>query len=700
MKRVLVSLLMAGTILASGSALAKDMPVTRVILSTSGLAHFEHEAKVAGSETLDMSVRMDQVDDLLKSLVVFDPHGHIGGVTLPGREPLAQIFRDLPFTQNDLSSPVALLNAYQGAQVAVNASVPITGRLVQVVPETVSLPNQQGTTQRHRVNVMTADGLKQTILEDLKSISFTDAKVRGEIERALAAVRENGTLDRRTLSVNLKGEGSRDVTLAYVVEAPLWKAAYRLVLPEKDGDKGLIQGWAVIENMTGNDWKDVDVTLISGNPVTYRQALYQSYRVDRPEIPVEVFGRVMPRVDSGVIARARDMEGDVIEEQENRREGKMKSAPMQKNMMAMSADMAVSSEGFVGGGMAMPSAAPVASLRNMAQGANAAQSSEATTQVLFRFPDKFSVTAGETMMLPFVSRDVSMEKLALYQPETSATHPLAAVRIKNDGASGLPPGILTIYEENKNIGGTSFVGDAQFPVLSKGEDRLIGYALDSKTMVDRQENSLQTEGTTTLSRGIMKTSVKFRMETDYTIKAPEGESRTVMIEQPRMGGYEIKTPDPKSVEVTATHYRIKVPVTAGKTQKTKVVLEQDSWQQYEIQYLATADFQAFATTRGNLTEKQRKVFEKLAELRTAVDVVDQKIQQAENEKQQIFNDQQRLRQNIESLDGKSDIKERYMDKLGEQEDSLEKIAKEREKLDRERAERWQEMQDYILAIEM
>lgn len=698
MKRILISILMAGTVLAGGSALAKDMPVSRVILSTSGLAHFEHEAKVTGTETLDMSVRMDQVDDLLKSLVVFDPKGQIGGVTLPGRAPLTQIFRDLPFTQGDLNSPVALLNAYQGAQVAVNAAVPMAGRLIQVTPESMALPNGQGTVERHRVSLMTADGMKQVMLEDLKSISFTDAKIRAEIERALSAVRENGTFDRRTLSVNVTGEGNRDVTLGYVVEAPLWKSAYRLVLPEKDGDKGLIQGWAVIENMTGNDWKNVDVTLVSGNPVTYRQALYQSYHVDRPEIPVEVFGRVMPRVDSGVIARAEEMESDAPMEKEYRREGKMKSMAPAAPMMAMS-DMAVSNEGFAGGAMVAAAEAP-RMMVSMAQGANAAQSAEATTQVLFRFPNKFSVDAGETMMLPFVSRDVTMEKLALYQPETSATHPLAAVRIKNDGQSGLPPGILTIYEENKAIGGTNFVGDAQFPVLSKGEDRLIGYALDSKTQIDRKESSLQTEGTTTLSRGVMKTSVKYRMETEYTIKAPEGEARTVMIEQPRIGGYEIKEPDPKSVEVTATHYRIKVPVAGGKTQKTKVVLEQDSWQQYEIQYLSSADFQAFATTRGKLTEKQRRVFEKLAELRAAVDAVDQKVQQAENQRQQIYNDQQRLRQNIESLDGKSDLKERYMDKLNDQEDGLEKISKEREKLDRERATRWQEMQDYILKIEM
>ena len=706
MKRILASLLLSGTILASSGIAwaAKDLPVTRVVLSTSGLANFEHAAKVSGSETLSMKVRMDQVDDLLKSLVVFDPKGRIGGVALPGKEPLSQVFRDLPFTRHDLNSPVALLNAYQGAEVSVNAGGPLTGKLLQVVPEMVDLPDGKGTVTRHRVSLVTSDGMKQVMLEDLKSIAFTDEKIRKEIDRALSAVRENGTAESRDLSVSLKGEGERGVTLAYVVEAPLWKAAYRLVMPEKDGEKGLMQGWGVIENMTGGDWKDVDVTLISGNPVTYRQALYQSYRVDRPSIPVEVFGRVMPRMDSGVIARGDEMDESQREEKEMRRKGKAELyAPMKQSMMAM--DTAVANEGFAGGVAAASPPMPmeeavVSSVDSMSYAANAAQSAEATTQVLFRFPDKFSLKAGETMMLPFASRSFTMEKLALYQPDTNAQHPLAAVRITNDGESSLPPGILTIYEENKALGGTSFVGDAKFPILNKGEDRLIGYALDSKTAVDREDKSLQTEGTTTIVRGIMKTAIKYRMETAYTIKAPAEEDRTVMIEHPRQGGYELIQPDSKATEVTATHYRIKVPVKAGQVGKTQVVLEQNTWQHYQINGLSTADFQAYASARGNLTPQQRKVFEKLAKLRSAVDVIDQQMANLENNRQMIFNDQQRLRENIERLDGKSDLKSRYMEKMNEQETQLEKIEEQRQKLDQERVDRWRNLEEFILSIEM
>src|SRR5690606_36212377 len=139
----------------------------------------------------------------------------------------------------------------------------------------------------------------------------------------------------------------RDVTLAYVVDAPLWKTAYRVVLPEDGKEKGLLQGWAVVENMTANDWNSVDLTLVSGNPVTFREELYQSYHVQRPEIPVQVFGRVMPRVDTGSIntASMMEMESDAASPARSRE----KKAPMK--MGGMRAEMA---DAPVMSGMAAP----------------------------------------------------------------------------------------------------------------------------------------------------------------------------------------------------------------------------------------------------------------------------------------------------------------------------------------------------------
>lgn len=687
---VLIAALLSTSALSGARAEGTgEIPVDRVILSTSGLANFVHKMQVKDNATVEFPVRFEQVDDILKSLIIFDKKGRLGGVTLPGKKPLEQVFKDLPFSQGQLSNPMLLLNAYQGASITLKGggNAAITGKIVQVAPEQVALDDGK-TTTKHRISVMTSEGMRQALLEDLQSISFDDAKIRGEIARALDSIRENGTSERRMLTVSLPGEGARPVTLSYVVDAPLWKTAYRLVLPEGEGKdrKGLLQGWAVVENMTASDWNNVDMTLVSGNPVTFRQSLYESYYVPRPEIPVQVFGRVMPRTDSGTVSTAKDMErrdyGNVVGNapmapapammmKSNRARGELAMQEMAMDSAAYEGSASLGGGGY--GGMS-----------NVAQAASAAQSAEATTQVLFRFPDRFSLKSGQSMMLPFVSREVPMERIALYQPDTHPRHPLAAVEMKNDGETGLPPGVLTLYEESALLKGTSFVGDANLPVVARGDKRMVSYALDSKTTIDREQKSRSTEGRISVSQGVMRTAMTTRQETVYTIKAPEKEERTVVIEHPRMGDYQIVSPDPKDVEVTDTHYRVRVPVKAGEKKTFSVVLEHQGWQSYTIASFSTQQLVAYATSRGQIDAGARKAFARMADVRKSMDDIDRKAQELERQRNTIFEDQQRVRENLRSLSGTSDVQQRYLKKLNEQEDQIFKIDATRDQLAQQR----------------
>jgi hypothetical protein len=71
------------------------------------------------------------------------------------------------------------------------------------------------------------------------------------------------------------------------------------------------------------------------------------------------------------------------------------------------------------------------------------------TQLLYRFPAKINLGTGQTMMVPFVDREVNAKRVWLYQPETAPRHPLAAVQLTNDGEAGLPAGIVTAYDAKK-----------------------------------------------------------------------------------------------------------------------------------------------------------------------------------------------------------------------------------------------------------
>lgn len=685
-RKILTSLFFAG--FGFSCAAFAEMPVDRVILSTSGLAQFEHRAQVTGDATLEFPARLDQVDDILKSLVVFDAKGRIGSVTLPGRQPLDQIFKDLPFDRAALTSAVKLLNAYQGAVVTVKgAELAASGKIIQVVPEVVSLEGGKAVT-KHRLTLVTPEGLKQAVLEDLQSFQFDDKKVQAEIDRALDAIRENGAAGRRTLSVKLLGKEQRDVTLAYVVPAPLWKTAYRMVVPATGKDKGLLQGWAIVENMTASDWKDVDLSLTSGNPVTFHQALYPSYYASRPDVPVQVSGVSLPRVDQGSVGTA-----DVLAEW--KKEAPRSRAAMSKTM-ALNAPAAAQAMEMADGAAAPAFMTGADQMAGMAQ---AATSSEAATHILFHFPDRLSLSAGQSMMLPFVSRDVPMTPVSIYQPETNAKHPLAAVEIKNDGESSLPPGVLTLYEESDLLKGTNFVGDAQMAALGKGEARVVPYALDQKTTIDRADKSTSTEGQVTASGGVIRTALKNVNETVYTVKAPAAEARTVVIEHPRIGAdYKLVEPDPKGVEVTDTHYRFKLALKPGETKTLKVVLENQFWQSFGVSDLSAEQLAVYAGQK-TLSEPVRKALNEVAEARRAVEDVDQKIADLDDKKQGIFDDQERVRENLKSLEGKSEVQQKYLDKLNAQEDEVGKLDQERAALSAQRGALMEALSKKLAALQ-
>src|SRR5262249_55014976 len=140
------------------------------------------------------------------------------------------------------------------------------------------------------------------VLEDVARLSFVDPDLQRRIGDAVTALIKLRDQGRRTLTIRSEGTGRRTVHVAYVVAVPLWQSSYRPTLAAPPAVKtAALQGWAMVENQSGSDWKGVDLTLVSGNPVTFHQALYESYYVDRPEIPVEVVGRVLPRLDRGAV---------------------------------------------------------------------------------------------------------------------------------------------------------------------------------------------------------------------------------------------------------------------------------------------------------------------------------------------------------------------------------------------------------------
>lgn len=658
MQRFLISLALLSLFTFPTLAFAQDLALKRVMLSSGGMGYFEYEAVVDGDATLKLTVSLQQVDDVLKSLVVYDDKGGVGGLSLPGREPLAQAFKDLPFDQASLGSPAELLATLKGAQVTVGGSRAITGRIVSVQEETVALGNDKGTTTRTRVTLFTGLGLQQFILEDAENLQFADAALRDKVAQALVAIQGNRAKDARTIELSTRGTGKRTVRVAYIVEAPVWKASYRLTLgADPTAARSALQGWATIENLSGQDWKDVELTLVSGRPVAFRQALYNAYYVTRPEVPVEVAGRLVPGVDrGGVLADQRSKSSPPMPAPAPYR-------PQQERTMA-------------------PAAAPPPPPPPVAAAAEQIEASDAATQVIFKFPRAVSVDNGRTLSIPIIDRQVPALRMALYQADTAARNPLAAIRLTNDGESGLPPGLITLYERDK-AGSVAYVGDARLSGFPVGETRLLAYALDEKITIERDVAQTDRLATGTISQGVLKLSRIVRQTAVYRVRGPAKEPRQLIVVQRRLPGWTLTKPDAKGIDISEGNYRIPFTLPGGdQTQTLEVVQEQTQQQELRLIDGAADQIRVYAQAR-EFDAKTREALTKVLQLQQSVAEAQRKGTQVDAERQAIVQEQARLRENLARVPANSDLQRRYLATLDKQESDLEALAKR--KTDAEKA---------------
>lgn len=665
MKRILVAAVACGLPVMSEAA---ELPLKRVVLSTSGLAQFTHGGEVSAGSVVDLPVRLHQVDDILKSLTIFDTAGSIGSVSLPGKTPLAELFRDLPFDQEALQTQQSLLSALIGAEVEIEGEVSATGRIFGIVEEHVQLPNNGGQVDRHRLTLITDKGFVQAILEDVTSLRFTDAQTRAQIDKALSGLAQNRAKDLRTVSINLGGQSTREAGFSYVVAAPVWKTAYRLVLP-KEGGKARLQGWGILENLTGGNWKDVELTLVSGNPVALKQPLYSAVFADRPEIPVSSSLRIVPRKDEG--------DDQVRDEAAMERGLHRKSAA--RSLQAAPPSPAPSAA-FAFGGAMKPGAVDVKQ-EELGSAALTAEPEEAATQVLYRFPSKVTLTSGSTMMIPFVDRDITASRTFIYQPETNKQRPLAAVRLRNDGDSAMPAGIITAFETGTD-GAANFAGDAQLPLLGKGATKFITFALDSKTDIRRSDGGVKQTRLGKAVRGELTLTVKSRWSIDYEITPPGEEDREVIIDEARQDGWKTP-PNSRDIEETSTRLRYKVNAPKGKTTKATLTREHVDFETVSLTSLVPDSLLATISGLQNETPALEDAISKLGAIVSEINKIKAHRRDLEAERKKIGDDQDRIRKNLASVGQSSDLGRRYLETLKAQEDRLSAIVTDDRAIDQD-----------------
>jgi hypothetical protein len=648
--------LLAGLVLlcAAPPAAAAEPVLKRVVLSTGGVGYFEYEAQVDGDATLALDVPLDQVDDVLKSLVVYDAGGTAGPITLPGREPLTQSFVDLPFDRGALNSATALLNALQGAEIRIAAPKALSGRLVHVDEEILREPGGGAGEMRSRVSVMTDAGLQQVVLQEVEAIAFADPELQKQVNTALARIAAYRASARRPLTLQTSGAGQRTVRLGYVVGMPLWKASYRLSLPaDPQAGSARLQGWAVLENFSGRAWQDVELTLLSGNPVTFRQALYDSYYVARPTVPVESGGRVLPPPDTGTVS------AELAEKREEGAAGPRSAARAFAKGAADAAAPLVAAQA--------PAAPPPPPAR-----IDAATAVDDATQVVFTAPQKISVAAGRSLVLPLLDRDLPARRVDLYQPSVNPQNPLASVELSNDSGTGLPPGVLTLYQQNADRGAL-YLGDARLAALPAGDKRLLSYAVDGKVRIDRTSGERRPVVKATVADGLMRLNRVIRWTTTYRAKAATAPPPAIIIEQPRRAGANLAAPDPKTVELTQQAYRIPLSLPAGGEGGVAVVEEQPVEETIRLLDLDDNLLGALVSS-AELDPKVRQALTDLASRRQAVGHRRAELERLKAQRAELVEDENRLRSNLGALGGEPALRKRQLDKFAETQTAIETVT--------------------------
>lgn len=662
---------MCALALATLPALANTSPalnLKRVTLSSSGVGYFEYEAQVERDGVLRLPVKLAQVNDVLKSLVVYDGKGQIAGVSLPGREPLGEMLRQLPFDAAALSSMPELLRALSGAALRVESLGGALEGLIMAVEAFTQRSDKGSEIQRHRASLLTVFGLKSFVIEDAKNIQFQDAALREQIASALMAMHDNRAKDGRTVEIITRGSVARTVRVGFVTSVPIWKTAYRLTVPAADApasSKSNLQGWAVIENMSGQDWRGVELTLTTGKPVAFQQNLYESVWSERPSVPIEMPGRIVPRADTGAIQAQVFSQAPAFEAAKANLFAAPAAAPAPAPRAARpapapapaAAPMAVAAPRYA----AADSSPPV-----LAQVADLATHQEQGTQVSYRFPLLVNVGNGRSLSVPIMTQEISGQRIAQYQPQVSSQFPLAALSLANTSGNGLPPGAVTVYEQGKTD--NSFLGDAQLAALSAGESRMLAFALDQKISIASSVSNSNTTTRASVDRATLVVESLQRQIHSFQIKSNHASDQSVVVDVPKHVGYTLVTPSGEALGESQGRLRVKLPAPAGSARVHEVILEQPVPQRLPLQNLNAYQLQEYLRIAKD--EASMSMLRRLLGLRQTVEAQAELFAQANATVDEQQTSQARLRENLSTVSRGSELYKRYSDGLNEAENRI------------------------------
>ena len=672
---------------------ADELKTTRIALFSSGVGYFESAMTVDGNSAAELKFRAEQINDVLKSLVLRDlDGGTISTVQYPSRDPVEKALKSFAVDITGKPTLGDLLDQLRGVMVEVKAPSPVTGSILGVEKQTFTT-NEKTTIKKDVLTLLTAEGLKSFVLPEVAGVKILDATVEGELRKALETLAASHDSEKKTVLLNFTGQGKRRVRTGYILETPIWKTSYRLVLGEDK--QPYLQGWAIVENATEQDWDNVSLSLIYGRPISFTMDLYQPLYVPRPMEQLALYESLRPPTYEGALA-LKPAEA-------------APGAPAKASGLARKDVAAEGKTGGIAGGRFLRGGGGGGGGQNPFAGGAAGADEEAGMELddagvtslaaakeageLFEYAIQapVSLKRQQSAMLPIVTAEVQGQKVSIYNPATHPKYPLNGLKLKNTTGLHLMQGPVTVFDAG------IYAGDAKLPDLQANEERLLSYALDLAVEVDVKQHA-QPEQVTKLwiAKGALWHQRKLVDERVYTINNKDDAARALLVEQPMPVEWQLIEPK-EAYERTSTLLRFKVEVAPKKAQQLQVRLERPLDESVALTNLGTDEIDLFLR-QPVISDGVKQALTRVIELRRTLDATKQQIAQIEKDIAAIADEQKRLRENMAVLSQTSEVYRRYEQKFDKQETQVEEMRTRLAELRKQEEGQRKALEDFILSM--
>ncbi len=753
------------------AATESSLGLDRVVLYRNGIGYFERRGEVRG-EALVIKVRKDQVNDLLKSLTVIDRrNGQAVSVSMP-LDPQAWANAALATLAPGQGSLAQVLDALRGTAVTLGTTQgKLRGRIVLVEavedepdptppPSSERVAPPQAGSRDFKVSLLNGRRLEVVRLSKVRSVTLQDGDLALQFHRTLDATAGEGMFQQVAVEIRLAGASAHDLVVSYVVAAPMWKPTYRVVLPEP-GSKtpGLLQGWAVVDNTSGEDWAKVSMSLTSGAPIAFTYDLHTPRAVPRSDMTeAGVQRRAAVAMGETSYDAGADRDGDAIPDTLDKcpdspesfngqtdEDGCPDAVPSRvaqtsapaapppayggggggggggsaaadkgrakksaRRPATGSANRAFEAEldeaaGYFGGEeqtKAEASAGPAVdleSLRRSTQASVRAKSVSGLTR--FDLSERVTVPDGTSTMVAVINQDVVAEQTFMFRPGGAGPgyeqNPYRVVRFKNTTPFVLEPGPISIYA------GGSFVGEGISEAVGTNTSTTIPFAVEPGILVT---SSSQFAGEdmriVKIVRGVLEVENFQRVTTTWVVKGqPDPKGYTVLVRHPKQGGAYALTPKIEGAEELGDAYLVPVVVTGNATEGKAVVVEQTpSRAQLTIWDGRASELLDAVLRLPNLDAGARERVEPLVRLRQEIGRIDTEIEGLSRQQVELDQRAAETRQNLEAIKkdpGAGDLRARLSKRLEEFTRDGDKLGRQIVELQSKRLEKKIELEDTL-----